>query len=60
MHKYSCKKKDVYVSSDGYVTIRLVTSSYWGYLIDLHQFGSYGTRDIYVTDVAYSSTAEYY
>ena len=43
----------VYMSTDGYVCLRFTgTQSYFGAIIDLHQFYGYTIRDIKVTEEA--------
>ena len=45
-----------YVNSSGYVTIRLPNGSYYGFIIDLHQYNWYPLRNITVTSVQTSSS----
>ena len=47
----------VYTHSTGYVTLRLLTGSYRGYIIDLIQHAWYPTRDINVTSATYSNSS---
>ena len=47
----------VYVSSGGYVTLRLNSAAYKGYWIDLFQAGHYTTRNINVSAATFSSSA---
>jgi hypothetical protein len=51
---------DVYTSEDGYVCLRLQTSAYWGYNIDLLQYEIYPLRQIDITDTAYSDKTEHF
>lgn len=52
---------DIYTSSDGYVVLRIETSSYSGFIIDLHQFYTgYSTRDIRIISTANSSSTSHY
>jgi hypothetical protein len=46
-----------YVASDGYVNIRLASSSYMAYHIDLHQYPIYELRDITVRSTAFSNSS---
>ncbi|MDQ1343493.1 MAG: Collagen-like protein [Patescibacteria group bacterium] len=51
---------DVYTSSDGYVVLRIATEAYTGFVIDLHQFFDYPTRDIRILAETQSASATYY
>lgn len=44
-----------YVNSSGYVTLRVPNASYYGFIIDLHQYNWYPIRNITVTSVQVSS-----
>lgn len=46
-----------YVNSSGYVTIRVPNASYYGFIIDLHQYNWYPLRNITVTSVTVNSAA---
>jgi hypothetical protein len=46
-----------YVGSDGYVYLRLASSTYMGYHIDLHQTPIYPLRDITVLSTTYSNSS---
>ena len=45
-----------YVNSSGYVTLRVPNGSYYGFIIDLHQYNWYPIRNITVTSVQVSSS----
>ena len=47
----------VYVSSGGYVTVRLNAGSYKGYWLDLFQAGHYPIRNINVSAATFSNSA---
>ena len=46
-----------YVNSNGYVTIRLNSQNYVGYIIDLIQYNWYPVRDITVTAATFSNSS---
>jgi hypothetical protein len=48
---------DAYVNSSGYITLRLINGSYYGYVIDLIQHAWYPNRNITVTGVTYSNSS---
>ena len=47
----------VYVRANGYVTIRLNSQNYVGYIIDLIQYNWYPVRDIRVTNATFSNSS---